>query len=390
MRARAGGIRSSICRWATGGTALVSGVGLASCVVAVGAIAGGGTAEAGPVPAVTCGTLVVPVGSTNYQFSEFTTGPASRTNTDSQGSVAYGGTFTGNFSVAQNSLGWPKAQLTYFEGGNVGVNPTASQVNMQSGSAAIAGSISSGSHVYTNSGGTATTGSTLPFSFSTVGSALVSCANSYGSNATTTAGTATVPQTGALNLTATGSTNVFTITADQLAAAQNLYLGFPAGSTNLIDVVGSSDHLTSLSLSGINSINIGVGCSLASQGSCSQPSPGDNSSTAGKLRDNTVWNFAPAVGFSTGYSLTFGSWNGQIVAPGSAVTLNSGAVNGSVFAASLTGAGQTNDDPFGGTIPSSADPIPQTPEGLPVLMGGAALLGFGGVVLRRRRQLHAR
>ena len=75
------------------------------------------------------------------------------------------------------------------------------------------------------------------------------------------------------------------------------------------------------------------------------------------------------------------------MAPNQAVTLNSnGQFDGSLFAASLSGGGQTDYDPFGGTMPSTADPLPALAEGLPIEIGGLAVVGLAGfgVPLRRR------
>ena len=104
-----------------------------------------------------------------------------------------------------------------------------------------------------------------------------------------------------------------------------------------------------------------------------------------------MWNFAPGV-FPTGYALTIGAWQGTVVAPAAAVTLsNNGNFAGSIFAASLSGSDQSGFDPFGygEPIPNTVDPLPALPEGLPIAMGGLALLGFVGLILRNRRRRHA-
>jgi hypothetical protein len=89
--------------------------------------------------------------------------------------------------------------------------------------------------------------------------------------------------------------------------------------------------------------------------------------------------------------LTIGSWQGTVVAPAAAVTLsNSGNLEGSILAASLSGCEQTSFDPFGygEPIPNTVDPLPALPEGLPIAMGGFALIGFAGVLVQRRRSRH--
>jgi choice-of-anchor A domain-containing protein len=345
-----------------------------------------------------CGTLEIQGTDANaYQFSEFTTGNAARSNSDSGGSVAYGGSFAAtNWSVG-NGITPPASQLTTLVGGN-----ETGQLNLNKGSAVIAGT--AGGPVNLNqSGATKTVGagaSSLPFSFSSIGSALTTCSNNYGPNGSTTIGTVngvgfSSPFTAVLGFWGTGSVNVFSVTADQLAAAQRLDFSVPVGSTNLIQVQMSSDHATSLSLSGISS-GIFYNCpnnaptpTNWSNGNCgSQPSAGDNTSAIGQERDNTVWNFAPAM-FLASYALTIGAWQGTVVAPAAAVTLsNNGNFEGSIFAASLSGSEQSSFNPFGygEPIPSTVDPLPALPEGLPIAMGGLALLCIVGLTVRHRRR----
>lgn len=351
---------------------------------------------AGPA-SLNCGTLEITGTDANtYQLSEFTTGNASRSFSDAGGSVAYGGTLTASNWTVGTGISPPASQLTTLVGGN-----ETGQLNLDKGSVVIGGTATG--PVYTNqSGATKSTGgggASLPFSFSSISSALTTCSNSYGPNATTTTGAVngvgfSSPYTGVLGFWGTGSVNVFSVTADQLAAAERLDFSVPAGSTNLIQVESSSDHATSLNLSGINA-GIYYGCpnnaptpTNWSDGNCgSQPSAGDNTSTTGKERDNTVWDFAPSV-FSTGYALTIGAWQGTVVAPTAAVTLdNNGAFNGSIFAASLSGSEQSNFDPFGygEPIPNTVDPLPALSEGLPIAMGGLALMGCAGLLVQRRR-----
>jgi choice-of-anchor A domain-containing protein len=376
--------------------ATLAGTGAIAGVAASGALLPSAAGAANP-PAFNCGTLEINGASTGpFQFTEFTSGNASRSGSDSGGAAAYGGTLTAsNFSYGQGpGFTIPKAQAALVVGGS-----ETGQVNMQAGSAVIAGS--AGGPINMNSGGTAQSGvgtAGLPFSFSTVGAALSACSTNYGPNATTTTGVVagvgfSSPFSAVLGFYGTGSVNVFTVTADQLAAAQRVDFSVPSGSTNLIDVTFSSDHATSLDLTGLSS-GIFYGCpndtpspANWSNGNCgTQPSAGDNTSTTGQERDDTAWNFSPAL-FPPNYALSFVSWQGTVVAPGAAVTLSSGQFDGSVFAASLSGGEQTNFDPFGfgEPIPSVVNPLPQLSEGLPIALGGLSLLGLGGVFLQRRR-----
>jgi choice-of-anchor A domain-containing protein len=377
------------------GALSLTAVSFASAILPAG-VAGGTTPAS-----LNCGTLEITGTDAHiYQFSEFTTGNASRSGSDAGGSVAYGGVLTaGNWTVG-SGITPPASQLTTLVGGN-----ETGELNVNKGSVVIAGS--AGGPVYTNQAGAVTTiddgAGTLPFTFSSIGSALTTCSNNYGPNATTTTGTVggvgfSSPYTAVLGFWGTGSVNVFSVTADQLAAAQRLDFSVPTGSTSLIEVQISADHTTALNLSGINA-GIYYGCpnnsptpTNWSNGNCgSQPSAGDNTSANGKARDNTVWNFAPAI-FETGYALTIGAWQGSVVAPAAAVTLsNNGAFNGSIFAASLSGSEQSNFDPFGygEPIPNTVDPLPALSEGLPMAMGGLALLGFAGLLVQHRRRTRA-
>jgi choice-of-anchor A domain-containing protein len=361
----------------------------------------GSIAGAANPATLNCGTLEISgTNSQTYQLSEFTTGDAARQNSDAGGSVAYGGNFAAtNWTVNGGTPSPPASQLTTLVGG-----AETGQLNVNNGSVVIAGT--AGGPVNTNqSGATKSTNggaATLPFSFSSIGAALAACSNNYGPDASSALGTVagvgfSSPFSAVLGFWGTGSVNVFSVTADQLAAAQRLDLSVPTGSTTLIQVLPSADHPTSLSLAGISS-GIFYGCpndaptpSNWSNGNCgTQPTAGDNTSAIGQQRDNTVWNFAPSA-FPSGYALTIGAWQGTVVAPSAAVTLaNQGNFEGGVFAASLSGSEQSSFNPFGygEPIPTTVDPLPALSQGLPIAMGGLAFLGFAGllVVRRRRRQ----
>ena len=345
-----------------------------------------------------CGTLEISGTDANtYQFSEFTTSNAARSSSDAGGSVAYGGSLTATNWTVGNGISPPASQLTTLVGGS-----ETGQLNLQKGSVVIAGA-ASGPINLNQGGATKTIGgsaSTLPFSFSSIGSALASCSNDYGPNGTTTTGTVngvgfSSPYSAVLGFWGTGSVNVFSVTADQLAAAQRLDLSVPAGSTNLIQVQTSADHATSLNVSGINS-GIYYGCpdnaptpTNWSDGNCgSQPSAGDNSSTNGKERDNTVWNFAPSL-FGTGYALTIGAWQGTVVTPAATVTLsNNGNFAGSIFAASLSGSEQAASTPSAteSRSPTRSTHCPPSPKAFRSPWAGSPCLGFAGLIRRNRRR----
>jgi choice-of-anchor A domain-containing protein len=344
-----------------------------------------------------CGTLVI--GGTdgnNYQFAEFTTGNATRgSNVDSGGSVAYGGNLAAtNFTVAQNITPSASTPTALVGGSETG------QLNLQKGSAVVAGTASGPINLNGGAGTTKTVGggpSTIPFSFSSIGSALATCSNNYGPNGTTTVGTITQlnPGFSTLGFYGTGSVNVFNISTDQLSGVNKIDFSVPPGSTTLVEVTPSADFTGALNLSAING-NIFYGCPTAppsgsntlwNNGNCgSQPTANENTTAIDVERDNTVWNLSPNL-FPASDTLTVTGWQGTIVAPNQAVTLNSnGQFDGSIFAASLSGGGQTNYDPFGGTMPSTANPLPALPDGLPIEIGGLAVLGLAGLTVHRHRR----
>src|ERR1700728_1922058 len=94
-----------------------------------------------------CGTLEIQGTDGNtYQFSEFTIGNAARSNSDAEGSVAYGGTFTASNWTAGSGLNSPASQLTTLVGGN-----ETGQLNVDKGSVVVAGT--AGGPVNTNQSG---------------------------------------------------------------------------------------------------------------------------------------------------------------------------------------------------------------------------------------------
>ena len=344
-----------------------------------------------------CGTLVISgTDSNNYQFTEFSTGNATRgPNIDSGGSVAYGGSLTAsNFTVAQ-SITPSAATPTALVGGS-----ETGQLNLQKGSAVVAGPAGGPINLNGGAGTTKSVGggpSTIPFSFSSIGSALATCSDDYGPDGTTTLGTVTQlnPGFSTLGFYASGGVNVFNVTTDQLLGVKKIAFSVPAGSTTLVEVTPSPDFTGALDLSGISG-NIFYGCpsappnagnSLWNNGNCgSQPQANENTSTIDVERDNTVWNLSPTL-FPASDTLTVAGWQGTVVAPNELVTLNSnGQFDGSIFAASISGGGQTDDDPFGGTMPSTADPLPALPDGLPIEIGGVAVLGLAGLTVHRHRR----
>ena len=338
-----------------------------------------------------CGTLeVTGTDGNTYQFSEFTTGNAIRgPNIDAGGAVAYGGNLAAsNFTVAQN-LSPPATSLTALVAGN-----ETGQLNLQKGSVVVAGTASGPVNLNGGAGTAKTVGGgdgTIPFSFSSIGTTLAGCSNNYGPNGTTTLGTVTQLNAGysTLGLYATGKSNVFELTTDQLAGVQKIDFSVPSNSTTLVELTPSSDFTGVLDLSAISG-NIYYGCpnaapstgnTLWNDGNCgSQPSANENYMTIDVERDNTVWNLSPAL-FPISDTLTVEGWQGTIVAPNQAVTLDSdGQFDGSIFAASISGGEPDELRPVRRHHARLLRPGPRPGRGPPDRHGRPGPVGF-----RRRR-----
>ena len=93
------------------------------------------------------------------------------------------------------------------------------------------------------------------------------------------------------------------------------------------------------------------------------------------LQSNAIFNFYDAT------TVQVGNWNASILAPDAAVSILSGNISGSVFAASYLGGGELhNDNLFNGALPSSA------PEASTWAMMLAGFAGLGFVGFRRSRK----
>jgi choice-of-anchor A domain-containing protein len=101
-------------------------------------------------------------------------------------------------------------------------------------------------------------------------------------------------------------------------------------------------------------------------GDFTEPS-GDNWNS---LQPDALFNFSNAS------TVAVGNWNASIIAPDAALTILSGNISGSVYAASYLGGGELhNDNLFDGALPSTLVPEPST---WAMLIAGFAGLGFLG------------
>jgi choice-of-anchor A domain-containing protein len=248
------------------------------------------------------------------------------------------------------------------------------------GSASVVGfGSSSGTHIYYGWVGTnpppswnnpveVANGGILPTFFSNAFS-YATTLNQTLSALTPTGVTSTNPQ-GYLSLTGTASgLNVFNVTAAQLSGSsgQGIKISAPAGSTVVINVVGSGGA--------VSVANMGI-------------------SLQGIAKQDIVWNFVDASQFDP---MDIG-WLGSILAPETAFDGTWGNVDGDVVVASVTGSTEFHDYEFQGTLPppvilsppehsEARTPAPE-PSGMLVLLSGMlGLLGFRRLIATRHRRL---
>ncbi len=304
--------------------------------------------------------LGVAAGYNAFVFGNFT-----ESNTDSAGALAVGGNATlSSYTVATN--------------GSTGTNLVVGGTLTNTGGTVNGDAIVAGTADYTtptitgkltattvnlhNSGGSVTGGVfytgtytgpsfithtsitgpvSLPVDFAGTKTSLVS--KSQGLAALTTNGT-TVDTSNNVTFTGTSSgTNVFSITASQLASASIINVSVPTGGVSLINVTGAtSDTMPNVSY--------------------------NLTPTA------TLWNFNGV----TSLTLT-GSANGSILAPNAAVSTSFGELFGTLVGNSLTGNLELHSAPFPTDIPTGSPPPSPEPASLSVL-------GLGAVMLLKRRR----
>ena len=96
------------------------------------------------------------------------------------------------------------------------------------------------------------------------------------------------------------------------------------------------------------------------------------------MQQDVIFNFFDAT------SVAVGNWQSSILAPGAAVSILNGNVQGFVYANSFAGGGELHNFDFTGVLPSFTGVLPSAvPEPGTFAMFGLALSGL--LTVRRRR-----
>ena len=123
--------------------------------------------------------------------------------------------------------------------------------------------------------------------------------------------------------------NVFTVSANQLAAASSVQINAPAGATVVINVVGGA---------AVTFSNKGV-------------------SLSGVTHNQVLWNM-PNV---PSLNMSGVSFQGSILAPNTNVVMNNGNFEGTLIAQSYAGNGEGHNFPFSGCLTTALTAIPKPP-----------------------------
>ncbi|WP_369144166.1 choice-of-anchor A family protein [Streptomyces sp. R44] len=152
--------------------------------------------------------------------------------------------------------------------------------------------------------------------------------------------------------------NVFAVSSADLEKAGEIYLKVPAGSSTLVNVIGTSYDMQAKPTSGVW---------ISDGGAYVQDDYDQHTEAHKSIRSKLLWNFPQAATVKKNYA----AWPGTILAPDAAVTMGGrgaygpGHINGSVIAESLDtipGA-ETHQMNFTGCLPEVTTPGPVvTPE----------------------------
>ncbi|MGW0938666.1 choice-of-anchor A family protein [Streptomyces sp. NPDC002666] len=154
--------------------------------------------------------------------------------------------------------------------------------------------------------------------------------------------------------------NVFSVPADQLEKAKEVFIKVPAGATTIVNVSGQDYDMAAAGTTGF----------FLSGGQDFVLDDKLQSASEGNVRAKLLWNFPDATEVTKNSQA---AWPGSVLAPRAHLELGTAApVNGSVWVASLHGSGgaETHHFPFTGClpeVPGEETPAPgTTPGGTPV------------------------
>lgn len=263
-------------------------------------------------------------------FNVFVLGSDTQTNTDAEGRVAVGGAASfSSYGVGNGLTNSNGSRDDLIVGGALSfTNGQVDNGNIRSGGAASLTyvGIPHGSYIAGN-----------PLDFAAAGTELRGISSSLG--ALTANGTGGRNPYGQINLAgADAGLNVFNLHGSDFNGANGLSIVAPTSSTVVLNIDGTADQM----------INMGI-------------------SLGGVQRENLVYNFTG----SGSLALSGIAIEGSILAPDMSVAFNSGHINGTLVAGSLTGSGEAHYHPFTGNVPNPPSP-PSVPE-----PGSLALLGVG-------------
>ncbi|WP_395293974.1 choice-of-anchor A family protein [Kitasatospora hibisci] len=287
-------------------------------------------------------------------YGEFVEGDDTHT-PDAEGAVAVGGNadFTGGFSVGQELT---PEQVAALPGGNalvVAGTVTGHSTQVMKGNG-VYGAKAPGAVVEAHQGRVGQ--GVSPIDFKAEFAALRAASAALGAVSQTAA--ATVEAKGAdLYLGGTGTgLNTFTVTAERLQGATDVYVKVPAGSVTVVNVTGDTYDMAAAKTTGFHLWDEGRKAYVLDDKL--------QSAAGGAVRAKLLWNF-PTAGKVVKNSAA--AWAGTVLAPNAAFDLGSGGpVNGSVIAKSLTGKGgaETHHYPFTGCLPAVV-PAPTTVPTVP-------------------------
>jgi choice-of-anchor A domain-containing protein len=264
-----------------------------------------------------------------HSYNLITTGDVS-TNSDVEGSAVIGGTLTGA-TFFNNSQNWPQNPVVYTYGYQYG------NLNLNAGTLYLEKDHKGGN---INANGAHVIYSAPPSPLSTYTDPLTALSTQL-AGAATTAGSHIILDVG----NGTSNSVIFDTGANTVG---DVIFNISAADLQY-DFSQASNIKFNIENSGVTSVTINV-----TGGSFYEPT---NINWNGPAQQKVLFNFVNAT------SVSVGNWEASIVAPSAAVSIHSGNIEGSVFAASFGGGGEIHNLPFNGTFCFLSGTHIRTPTG---------------------------